>query len=151
MDIRNNFSLLYDFYIVAKEKNVLSAAQKNSMSQPNLSRNIKKLENIFNQTLINRTNKGIKLTNDGERLYKILDEMFNNLNNQLNWNEFIKLGKKSNKTVESVFEPNKTAIIIHTGGSTGVPKGVKLTNENFNGLIYQLMNNKMNFRRGTTF
>ena len=74
-----------------------------------------------------------------------------NLDNQLSWNEFIKLGKKSNKTVESVFEPNTTAIIIHTGGSTGVPKGVKLTNENFNGLIYQLMNNKMNFRRGTTF
>ncbi len=74
-----------------------------------------------------------------------------NLDNQLSWDEFIKLGKNSNKTVESVFEPNETAIIIHTGGSTGVPKGVKLTNENFNGLIYQLMNNKMNFRRGSTF
>ncbi len=77
-DMRNNLSLLYDFYIVAKEKSFSDAAEKNVYSQSNLSRNIQKLEDELNLKLINRSNKGIKLTKDGENLYKTLDEMFSN-------------------------------------------------------------------------
>jgi len=69
----------------------------------------------------------------------------------INWENFIKFGKKSKLKVDAVYEPNSTAVIVHTGGSTGTPKGVMLSNENFNGLIYQLMYNKMNFRRNSKF
>ena len=41
----------------------------------------KNLENTLNLQLINRTNKGITLTKDGEELYNKVDRIFNNLKN----------------------------------------------------------------------
>ncbi len=74
------------------------------------------------------------------------------LERAMTWNAFIKLGKLSKlDTVASVFEPDKGCIIVHTGGTTGTPKGVVLSNENFNGLIYQLLNNDVGLERGLTF
>lgn len=76
-DIRNDLSLLYDFYVVSKEKSFSKAAEINYCSQSNLSRSIQKLESEIGLKLINRSNKGMELTVDGENLYKNLDEMFN--------------------------------------------------------------------------
>lgn len=72
-------------------------------------------------------------------------------NKIISWPLFKKLGLKSNKKVEDVFEPNKPAVIVHTGGSTGIPKGVILSNENFNALIYQQMYSNMGFERNKKF
>lgn len=69
----------------------------------------------------------------------------------ISWSDFIKNGKKSKKILEEVYEPNKLAVIVHTGGSTGIPKGVMLSNENFNGLIYQQMYSNMGFERNKKF
>ena len=52
----------------------------------------------------------------------------------IKWNEFIKNGKNYNGIVEERFTPNHPATIVHTGGTTGNPKGVLLTNENFNAM-----------------
>lgn len=72
-------------------------------------------------------------------------------NNVMTWNDFCNIGKKSTKNVEEVYIENSTAVIVHTGGSTGIPKGVCLTNENFNALIYQLLFNGMGFERNMKF
>lgn len=77
-DLRNNLPLLYDFYIVAKANSFSKAAEENYVSQSNLSRNVKKLEEILGLELISRNNRGINLTTDGTKLYKQLDEMFIN-------------------------------------------------------------------------
>lgn len=69
----------------------------------------------------------------------------------LEWNKFIKLGKRSKSTLSEVFEEDNPAVIVHTGGSTGVPKGVVLSNENFNALIYQQMYSNMGFQRQKKF
>ncbi len=79
--LRNNLPMLYDFYIVAKAGSYSKAAEENYVSQPNLSRSIKNLENTLNLELIIRNNKGISLTNDGIELYKKLDNMFSNIEN----------------------------------------------------------------------
>lgn len=76
-DLRNNLPLLYDFYIVAKSKSITEAAETYNASQPSLSRNVKMLEDAMKVSLINRSNKGIELTNDGEELFAQLDVMFN--------------------------------------------------------------------------
>ncbi len=79
IEIRNDLPLLYDFFIVAQEKGFSKAAQKNNVSQPNLSRNIKYLEEKLKLILIKRTNKGIELTTDGEELYNKLNKIFGNI------------------------------------------------------------------------
>ena len=71
---------------------------------------------------------------------------------KINWNTFLKLAKKSRiQEVESVYEPNKLASIVHTGGTTGTPKGVMLSNEQMNGLIYQMCYGYNEFKRGQRF
>ena len=75
-DLRNNFAMLHDFYIVAKAGSYSKAAENGYVSQPNLSRSIKNLEETLGLELIIRNNKGLKLTTDGEELYKKLDDMF---------------------------------------------------------------------------
>ena len=81
-DIRSNFTLFYDFYVVAKELSFSKAAEKYTLSQANLSRNIQDLEKMLKLTLLNRNNKGIEsLTNDGERLFNLLDKTFSNFEN----------------------------------------------------------------------
>lgn len=76
-----------------------------------------------------------------------------NKNSQvLSWDNFINMSKQSNiKETTSIYEPNSLAAIVHTGGTTGIPKGVMLTNENLNGLIYQMKYGYDNFHRGQTF
>lgn len=77
------------------------AAEKNNLSQPNLSRNIKILEENLNLKLVNTNNKGFKLTLEGEKLFKQLDEVFNNLKNNNDESEGL-IGKIKIGTTRSI-------------------------------------------------
>lgn len=52
---------------VAKYGNITEAAEKLFLSQPTLTNSIHDLENEMNITIFNRTNKGVVVSNDGER------------------------------------------------------------------------------------
>ncbi len=52
--------------------------------------------------------------------------------NFISYDEFIKEGKKIKKEIEPYYKENHNAIIIGTSGTTGVPKGVCLTDKNIN-------------------
>ena len=43
------------------------------------------------------------------------------------------------------------AALVHTGGTTGVPKTVKLSNENFNAMAIQYKSLNANYNKGDTF
>ena len=58
------------FYNVAKYKSFTRAAEVMCSNQPNLTRAIKTLENQLGCTLFERTNKGVRLTEDGKELYE---------------------------------------------------------------------------------
>lgn len=77
-NLRNDLPLLFDFYRVAKYKNISKAAE-NYISGPNLSRNIKTLESRLNLCLFTRDNKGMKLTLDGERLFEKIKNQFESI------------------------------------------------------------------------
>ncbi len=57
------------FYYVAKYGSITRAADAMLYNQPNITRAIKKLESALNCTLLVRSNRGVKLTPEGEKLF----------------------------------------------------------------------------------
>ena len=53
------------------------------------------------------------------------------------WKEFLKLGKDYQKEIDDDFKGKEIAAILYSGGTTGTPKGVKLTNLNLNASAMQ--------------
>ena len=49
------------------------------------------------------------------------------------------------------YKKNMVAALVHTGGTTGVPKTVKLSNENFNAMAIQYKSLNANYNKGDTF
>lgn len=64
------------------------------------------------------------------------------------WNTFIDEGKSYNGELkQSEYQKDKLSVILHTGGTTGTPKGVMLTDDNFNSMVEQFFKDNNNFER----
>lgn len=64
-----NYEYYRIFYYVAKYQNLTQAAEALHNNQPNVSRTIKLLEHEMGCSLLIRSNRGISLTPEGEKLY----------------------------------------------------------------------------------
>ncbi len=53
------------------------------------------------------------------------------------WSQFVKTGNKSILPPVK-YDKNKTAVILYSGGTSGTPKGIKLSDFSFNALGYQV-------------
>ena len=53
------------------------------------------------------------------------------------WNEFLLKGYLYRGTVEVKYNPDTPSVILHSGGTTGIPKGILLSDYNFNALFEQ--------------
>ena len=60
------------FYTVAKHKNITKASKELLISQPAISKSIKNLEQQLGGNLFVRTKRGVKLTEEGQKLRKML-------------------------------------------------------------------------------
>lgn len=67
--MNTNFEYYRIFYYVAKYRNFTQAASVLMSNQPNVTRVIKKLENELGCTLFIRSNRGVTLTPEGEKLF----------------------------------------------------------------------------------
>ena len=82
-----NFELYKIFYTVVKCGNITKAAEELYISQPAVSKSIKKLEDSLGGKLFNRTKKGVMLTEEGKEFYgyvKAAMENFSNAENRFN-------------------------------------------------------------------
>ena len=70
---------------------------------------------------------GYKMTNPDKNHYK---------SNVIRWKDFIAQGQNQSMNAEP-YDPQHTCVVVHTGGTTGSPKGVMLTDQNFNSIAQQ--------------
>lgn len=68
----------------------------------------------------------------------------------LTWNEFIKKGSTYSGSIDSPFRPDTASVIAYTGGTTGKPKGVIVTNESLNSILEMNNYNRFNAKDGQT-
>ncbi len=78
-----NIELLKTFYVVAKNENISKASEELLVSQSAVSKTIKNIENQLDCKLFVRSKKGVKLTREGEILYKTTNKIINILDNDL--------------------------------------------------------------------
>ena len=74
-----DFELYKIFKIVADEKNITKASEKLYISQPAVTKHIKNLELELGVQLFNRSNNGMSLTVDGQKLYDKINGSIINL------------------------------------------------------------------------
>ena len=77
--MEQNLNLYHVFYEVANCHNFSVAAQKMYVSQPAVSKAISKLEENLNTILFHRSSKGVTLTQEGELLYRYVEQAFHSL------------------------------------------------------------------------
>ena len=83
---------------------------------------------------------GYKATNPDRNRYK---------SNVLMWKQFIANGKDASTSSEE-YDPEHACVVVHTGGTTGSPKGVMLTDRNFNAIAVQFSAYEGLFKKGQT-
>lgn len=66
------------------------------------------------------------------------------------WRDFILMGKNT-KFNPVPYVRKQCCVIEHTGGTTGFPKGVMLTNDNFNAATFQIKNSPLRLSRKDRF
>lgn len=67
--------------------------------------------------------------------------------NTISWSQFLKLGKNVTKDVTAERDHDAPAILSHTGGTTGDPKAVMLSDNNENAEVFQIINGIPNERQ----
>lgn len=67
--------------------------------------------------------------------------------NYMFYKDFIRNGNRYTGVLEEEYEKDRPVAIVHTGGTTGVPKGVLLSNDNLNELTNQIKNSPVQFIR----
>ena len=99
-----------------------------------------KIEDILPNTLIYRTivvspsdymPKGLKAGYFLTRGYKVKKPRFRDFT-FISWNNFLLKGRIANKVNVPHIDCHDLALILHSGGTTGKPKGIMLSNYNFN-------------------
>ena len=76
---QQNLNLYHIFYEVATSGNISAAARNLYISQPAISKAISKLETNLSTTLFIRSSRGVKLTTEGEYLFKQIESAFRSI------------------------------------------------------------------------
>ena len=90
-----------------------------------------------------------KKKKEDPKLYTKIEEI-KNKDKYISWNEMMTTNKYYYPHYPR-YKKNTVAAYVHTGGTTGVPKTVKLSNENFNAMAIQYESLGANYNKADTF
>lgn len=79
-----DFELYRIFYAVAKNQNITKASEELHISQPAISKSIKKLEEQLGGQLFTRTKRGVILTEEGKEFYEYIKQAIEYITNAEN-------------------------------------------------------------------
>lgn len=99
------------FYYVAKYKSFSNAAKALNNSQPNITRTMNNLETELGCTLFIRSNKGVILTSEGERLFLHVQVAHEQL--QIGETEIVSSKNLKNNRISIGFSIGITEIVLH--------------------------------------
>lgn len=116
--------LVAEAFTGSKADNIVSVSSLNSMPKP--------------------LQKVIKILDKSVCAEKVDDKRV------IDYSEFMKKGRGLPNVSSAKFEKGVPAVIAYTGGTTGLPKGVLMTNEAFNAMVVENSVAGFNFSRGDT-
>lgn len=76
------------------------------------------------------TKMGYYLKNRKKQRKSLCDDLF------ITWKKFCQL-EENNKGKTAEYEKNMPALLVHSSGTVGTPKGILLSNDNLNALVFQ--------------
>lgn len=100
-------------------------------------------------SLCNEKIKSIENETDLEKIISVMAENSVPIINHLKKNDIIKnskwidyktFEKNESSYIETPYEKGKFSVLVHTGGTTGKPKGIMLTDDNINSIVFQYKN-----------
>ena len=109
-----------------------------------------KLEKVISVSPLNSVPFALKKMAQTMNFFKGKRNKIEYIDPYVDWNDFIS-NHKSIEIEQHCYTENYPVAVVHTGGTTGVPKGVVLTNENFNNAVVQIKNSNVNADRGYRF
>ena len=99
-------------------------------------------KNIYTKVVTVSPMESLPIPNETEKNIQFNDKV-------MSWSSFIDAGK--NFVSETIpYKENMSFAILHTGGTTGIPKGALISHDNMNSLAHQVINSPLDMKRGET-
>ena len=99
------------------------------------------IEKMINESTLERVisiSPSVSLSKNKKIIYDLLHKKVKTHGKYIDYYDFEKFGKNNFEVKEFPYIKDRTAVVVYTSGTSGVPKGVELRNETYNGQNLQI-------------